>query len=314
MNNISLPRSVFLSWSNCDIVEERTERALYDILVQFDVNELTRRYFDNDLPEHNLSEKQALILIRSILRDKLGDDAFHKIAAMGSIENQKVIACEFESLMEVFLISQGIQFKTEKQLAEEFKSLNVGTNGKKQKLSDFIYEGKMDSKARKLYSGKCECGKRIEVPFKPYKYSSNPPKCFTCRSHFTPDFLFIDDLFINGEKVSWIDCKFSYGSTDMHHKMQIQDQISKYTEKWGKGAIVFAFGYCLGNTLDNVLVLDASPLDLSELYASIETFRCHQKLISESDNGSPRTIESTSTRDCEPHPPQSHAFTPLTLT
>lgn len=266
-------RPQHISWSSCDIVEERDECTLNDLLAEFDVDELVRRYVHKDLPVHNLSESQALVMVRCILRDKLGgDDSFSQISAMGSIEEEKAIAFKFEAIMADFLDANGIRVKTELELKEDHKSANsINRNvGDTKKFVSFTYDGKVDSKGRKLYSGRCECGKVFEVPFKPVRYSLNPPKCNSCRALLTPDFLLIDDLFINGEKIAWIDCKCSYGAKANYFRRQMQEQVDKYTERWGKGALVFAFGFCDAHTLDNVLVLDASPLDLSELYELID--------------------------------------------
>jgi hypothetical protein len=59
----------------------------------------------------------------------------------------------------------------------------------------------------------------------------------------TPDILLDRPVFINGQKVSWIDSKNFYGSLcPFVHKKTCQ-QMAKYVSKWGTGAIVFSLGF-----------------------------------------------------------------------
>jgi hypothetical protein len=85
----------------------------------------------------------------------------------------------------------------------------------------------------------------------------------------TPDFLLVDEVFINGHQVRWIDAKNYYGSSDVIMQVQsMKKQANRYVGYWGPGAMVFALGYCSELTLPaSVLKLDASsfstaiPLD-----------------------------------------------------
>lgn len=59
----------------------------------------------------------------------------------------------------------------------------------------------------------------------------------------TPDFLFEKDIEINGEKVKWMEVKNFYGSNIKYFKNKIKKQLNKYYQKWGKGCIVFRYGF-----------------------------------------------------------------------
>ena len=69
----------------------------------------------------------------------------------------------------------------------------------------------------------------------------------------TPDFLIKSDLFINSEKVNWIDAKNFYGAYTRLNKYKFKKQANKYNRAFGKGALVFSLGFserlCIENTL-----------------------------------------------------------------
>lgn len=74
------------------------------------------------------------------------------------------------------------------------------------------------------------------------------------RPFVTPDFLILDELYVNGERIHWIDAKAFYGS-------QVFDtarQMNRYIELWGIGSIIFLRGYneSLPRMMDNCVMMD----------------------------------------------------------
>jgi len=72
----------------------------------------------------------------------------------------------------------------------------------------------------------------------------------------TPDFLILDELFVNGQRIHWIDAKAFYGS---NIKSQISDttrQMARYIELWGTGSIIFLRGYNEMFLIDNCIMMD----------------------------------------------------------
>tara|TARA_B110000208_G_scaffold171663_2_gene214102 strand:- start:5624 stop:6523 length:900 start_codon:yes stop_codon:yes gene_type:complete len=58
----------------------------------------------------------------------------------------------------------------------------------------------------------------------------------------TPDFLLLDDLYINKIKINWIDAKNYYGANTILIKKNIKKQAEKYNKAFGSGAIIFNLG------------------------------------------------------------------------
>lgn len=72
----------------------------------------------------------------------------------------------------------------------------------------------------------------------------------------TPDFLILDDLFINGKKIKWIDAKNFYGLNTQYIKKRIKQQTKKYLDAWGSGSIIFNLGFCSKLKLNDILFID----------------------------------------------------------
>jgi len=72
----------------------------------------------------------------------------------------------------------------------------------------------------------------------------------------TPDFLILDDLYINGIKINWIDAKNFYGLNTPYIKKRIKHQIKKYLNAWGSGAIIFNLGFSSKLIVNNILFMD----------------------------------------------------------
>ena len=85
------------------------------------------------------------------------------------------------------------------------------------------------------------------------------------RPKVTPDILFLDHVEINGQPVAWIDAKHFYGADVGFQRKKMQKQMMRYINEWGSGAIVFRHGFSENLYMAGVTMLDASPLDLTEL-------------------------------------------------
>ena len=81
----------------------------------------------------------------------------------------------------------------------------------------------------------------------------------------TPDILFLDHVEINGQPVAWIDAKHFYGADVGFQRKKMSKQMMRYINEWGSGAIVFRHGFSENLYMAGVTMLDASPLDLTEL-------------------------------------------------
>mmetsp|Transcript_620 Transcript_620/g.1069 ORF Transcript_620/g.1069 Transcript_620/m.1069 type:complete len:351 (+) Transcript_620:63-1115(+) len=82
----------------------------------------------------------------------------------------------------------------------------------------------------------------------------------------TPDCLILDDCYINGHLIRWVDVKSFYGSglrESQHFKKSLKKQIGKYETEFGEsGAVVFKHGFStkLRSQNPSTLFLDAGPL------------------------------------------------------
>jgi transposase-like protein len=81
----------------------------------------------------------------------------------------------------------------------------------------------------------------------------------------TPDLLFLDHVYINGQPVAWIDAKHFYGADVEFQRKKMKKQMNRYIDAWGSGAIMFRHGFCDNLYMPGVLMLDAGPIDLSRL-------------------------------------------------
>lgn len=82
------------------------------------------------------------------------------------------------------------------------------------------------------------------------------------RAVITPDILFTDEVYINGIRVNWIDYK-DYIGTKIHFLFSSNSgQSSKYTDKWGPGALCYRRGYVEGLVIPGSALLDARSLPI----------------------------------------------------
>jgi len=81
-----------------------------------------------------------------------------------------------------------------------------------------------------------------------------------------PDFLILDDLWINGQKINWIDAKNFYGLNTQYLKKRIKHQTKKYLDVWGSGSIIFSLGFSSGLKIPGILFIDYYSLKNNILY------------------------------------------------
>ena len=82
----------------------------------------------------------------------------------------------------------------------------------------------------------------------------------------TPDLLFLDHVYINGQPVAWLDAKHFYGADVEFQRKKMKKQMNRYIDEWGSGAIMFRHGFCENLYLPGVLMLDSGPIDLNRLH------------------------------------------------
>ena len=79
----------------------------------------------------------------------------------------------------------------------------------------------------------------------------------------TPDFLILDDLYINGQKINWIDAKNFYGLNIQYIKKRIKKQTNKYINTWGNGAIIFNLGFSSKLIINGIVFFDYYSFELN---------------------------------------------------
>ena len=90
----------------------------------------------------------------------------------------------------------------------------------------------------------------------------------------TPDCLILDDLYINGQLIKWIEVKSFYASglkeNSYFTKKQIKDQMEKYSSNFGSGAFIFKDGFCrsIKKKYPSTLFLDGGPMSLDSDYVN----------------------------------------------
>lgn len=177
--------------------------------------------------KHGLSIKQCMSLRRNILRALYGPAKFARNLNMGDDQVGALYAQQFEKIVAEKLTSMQVAFLTELQ------------QKKLQKSGDLPKFG-------------------------------------------TPDFFLVDPIIINNHIIYWIEAKTPIGSLELavyesakKHKIPMQQtlkQIEQYV-KYGPGAVIFLNGFVpdlqsyVKSNIGNVLLLDASELDLTSLDA-----------------------------------------------
>jgi len=92
----------------------------------------------------------------------------------------------------------------------------------------------------------------------------------------TPDFVLLDDVWVNGQKIEWIDAKSFYGSALVEQQDgKLGQQAFKYQQYFGAGAFVFKAGACRQLGVEcGALVLDGRSFALKRtLEVGVESKR-----------------------------------------
>lgn len=263
------------------------DHAMYEKLHTMTERELIQAYMDQNLPDHEgLDEMQAINLLRHVYREIVGQQKFDNTPEMGGKDGAKVVATMFEDVMDKFFVVNGISFKTETVQKLEHKAQQVLRCTSRSTSLVFLRSdaaafhktGNTNSAGKAIFEGQCIlCNDICTVPFKPFAGMRDPPKCLSCyrgnKLTATPDFVFDDNVYINGMPVKWLDCKCFYGSASSPFTIGLlQSQAAKYNQHFGCGAFVFAFGYCegLSKSLEGTILLDATPLEMGDIVEFIE--------------------------------------------
>jgi len=78
----------------------------------------------------------------------------------------------------------------------------------------------------------------------------------------TPDLLFIDVVYINGNRIHWIDYK-DYIATEISFLYTSNaKQSARYVNEWGPGVLCYHRGVIEGVTIPNTILLDTSDLPI----------------------------------------------------
>jgi hypothetical protein len=134
----------------------------------------------------------------------------------------KDASIKFEENIEKILIEKGVKYKTEKQLHIEEKE-KINSVKKNKELSN-------DEKTEKLNEQR--------------------------EQFITPDFVILSELYINNEKVNWIDAKNFYGANTNFIKKNIKKQSRKYVEQLGDGCIIFKYGFSSKLNFKNIVLVN----------------------------------------------------------
>ena len=81
----------------------------------------------------------------------------------------------------------------------------------------------------------------------------------------TPDFLILDELYINEKRINWIDAKNYFGSNTRLIKKNIKKQTAKYLKEYGSGAIIFSKGFSSKLKDSDYLSSDIMLLDYQQI-------------------------------------------------
>jgi hypothetical protein len=86
------------------------------------------------------------------------------------------------------------------------------------------------------------------------------------RTVLTPDFLLLDEVIINGTPCHWIDCKAFYGANLQFTIKKTKQQMKRYIDHWGTGAIVYLQGFSEAIKIQDCALLNAhGALDIKTL-------------------------------------------------
>mmetsp|Transcript_58753 Transcript_58753/g.70700 ORF Transcript_58753/g.70700 Transcript_58753/m.70700 type:complete len:455 (-) Transcript_58753:324-1688(-) len=88
----------------------------------------------------------------------------------------------------------------------------------------------------------------------------------------TPDFLLLDEVEINGQRVTWLDAKAYYGANIRFSVKKMKKQMSRYINHWGGGAIMFLQGFSENLVMDGCTMLYAGDVMSASDLLSLNSF------------------------------------------
>lgn len=97
---------------------------------------------------------------------------------------------------------------------------------------------------------------QMNIKYKTQEELAKEQLQFTNKITITPDFLIIDEFYINGHKINWIDAKNFYGSNTKFMLAKIKSQTNKYINKWGCGSIIFNLSFNSKLKINNIIMID----------------------------------------------------------
>jgi len=83
------------------------------------------------------------------------------------------------------------------------------------------------------------------------------------RAVITPDYLFLDDVYINSRKIKWIDYKDYIGTTIHFLLKSNMNQAEKYNNEFGPGAMLYRYSAVENVVIPNTMILDGSALPIN---------------------------------------------------
>lgn len=232
-SNLTVEHIMNFQWHTSNVCE-RADADIWDFLLTLphtgrgsELPEDDQKKIAAEASKYGLSIKQCMSLRRNILRALYGPGSFARNMQMGDEKTGALYAQQFEHIVAEKLTSMQVSFLTELQ------------QKKLQRSGDLPKFG-------------------------------------------TPDFFLVDPIIINNHIIYWIEAKTPMGSLELatyesakKHKIPMQQtlkQIEQYVN-YGPGAVIFLNGFVpdlqtfIKSNIGNVLLLDASELDLTSLDA-----------------------------------------------
>mmetsp|Transcript_9710 Transcript_9710/g.11595 ORF Transcript_9710/g.11595 Transcript_9710/m.11595 type:complete len:367 (+) Transcript_9710:204-1304(+) len=160
-----------------------------------------------------------------------------------------------EQIKEMMVSPDKSSLLSEKEKKEALSAMEqdqtASTNQRKKKRIARGFEQKLLNKFRAL---------KIEICTEDDIKACKKKKKGQLKNIPTPDFLLLDDVFLNGQHIKWIDAKCFYGcSLD---SKSIKKTIEKYNKHFGPGLLVFKHGFTrsLRNKFPGTLFAEVSTL------------------------------------------------------
>ncbi len=112
----------------------------------------------------------------------------------------------------------------------------------------------------------------------------------------TPDFLLLDQVYINGTPCHWVDCKAYYGANCRFSIQTTKKQMKRYKDRWGSGAIVYLQGFSEAIVIQDCLLLNGYGALDKKLLSTLEDKICAAKnsvsLTTFNDEGKEKKVDN----------------------